>query len=724
MRKVVILILLTYIFSVGMRLFYIDKISNNPIFKDNGEYIINTNDGYFYAQGAKDIMTQKYKDKELRAKFDNSGYNDALSKITATIVKLTGLKLESVIFYLSAFLSSLIVIPIILLGYTLGMLEVGVVAALLSSIAWSYYNRTMLGYYDTDMLNIVFPAFLLWSLIASIVTKKGIYLLITALEIIAYRWWYPQSYSIEFSMTAMLMLYFATFIYFKKDYFINYKVKEIESSKIYYIALISFMLISISSITPLIKTILVVALFGLYYMKLDLIKKYIWYIAGVSVLLFLITGGLTPIVNKLHTYIFSSSVVESNEGLHLHFFNVFKTISEASSIPLDRVAKRISGDMLIFLLSFIGYILLLIRHRYFILALPLIALGVLAYSGGLRFTIYAIVPLAFGIAYLIDYIANYVKNNFKKWYLYYATLATLTLIILYPNIAHIFSYDRYIAPVFTEPEIKTLKVLKKEAKSKDYILSWWDYGYPLKFYSGLNTLTDGAVHGGDVNYPISYILTKPQEKAAKMARVTVEYHENRFKLPLNNPNKKRSDIEYMILDNGYKNPNSFLSNIENIKLPNKTRDIYLFLPDRMMRIVPVVEEFSNLDLTTGKSYQRSLFTTFRNYKLTTKGIIILPNRNYIDLRRGILSFSGQKVPINKFITTYYKNNKLQKVEKIYDISSNINIIFMRDSKRFIILDDKMLNSTYIQLFVLENYNSKYFEPVILTPLAKIYRLKI
>jgi undecaprenyl-diphosphooligosaccharide--protein glycosyltransferase len=31
---------------------------------------------------------------------------------------------------------------------------------------------------------------------------------------------------------------------------------------------------------------------------------------------------------------------------------------------------------------------------------------------------------------------------------------------------------------------------------------------------------------------------------------------------------------------------------------------------------------------------------------------------------------------------------------------------------------------YFQLFVLENYDKELFEPTILTPLAKIYKLKI
>ena len=37
---------------------------------------------------------------------------------------------------------------------------------------------------------------------------------------------------------------------------------------------------------------------------------------------------------------------------------------------------------------------------------------------------------------------------------------------------------------------------------------------------------------------------------------------------------------------------------------------------------------------------------------------------------------------------------------------------------------KTYNSLYVQLMVLENYDKKYFEPVMLTPDVKVYKLKI
>ncbi len=58
-----------------------------------------------------------------------------------------------------------------LIARVLNMEYAGFIGALLGGITWSYYNRTMVGYYDTDMLTIVLPTLTLWSIIFTI--KRG-----------------------------------------------------------------------------------------------------------------------------------------------------------------------------------------------------------------------------------------------------------------------------------------------------------------------------------------------------------------------------------------------------------------------------------------------------------------------------------------------------------------------------------------------------------------------
>ena len=49
---------------------------------------------------------------------------------------------------------------------------------------------------------------------------------------------------------------------------------------------------------------------------------------------------------------------------------------------------------------------------------------------------------------------------------------------------------------------------------------------------------------------------------------------------------------------------------------------------------------------------------------------------------------------------------------------------MKSYNQFIIVDNNTYNSLYFQLFVFENYDKNLFEAIILTPLAKVYKLKI
>ena len=83
---------------------------------------------------------------------------------------------------------------------------------------------------------------------------------------------------------------------------------------------------------------------------------------------------------------------------------------------------------------------------------------------------------------------------------------------------------------------------------------------------------------------------------------------------------------------------------------------------------------------------------------------------------------GQKY---KFAKAFYdKKGKLQKQIQTINLTSNLNVIFMTNYRQFLVVENRVYNSLYFQLFVLENYDKQFFEPTILTPLAKVYKLKI
>ena len=693
-KLTLIYIFISFAFSVAMRMIWVYQFDGYSPFMYNHQFMINTNDGYFFAEGARDILSGISQENDL------SPITSATSQLTAFFATISPFSFESIILYMPVFLSSLIVVPIILIAKNLKNLEMGLVAALLASIAWSYYNRTMVGYYDSDMLNIVLPMFLLWSIVWAINTNENKYLIITAFDILVYRWWYPQSYSLEFSFFGLILLY--TLVFDRKNLY-NYK-------------LLAIMMFAMINVDGYFRFILVLAIYFLF--NQDKFQKYIYYIFGISVVTFFISGGFTPIWGMLKAYIFTNSVSQSELGLKLHFFSVMQTVREAGHIPFETFANRISGHVVTFVLSIVGYIYLAYRHKVMLFALPMVGLGFLASVGGLRFTVYAVPILAFGIAFLIVELARIMPTKKLK----VLSIIAFSMMILYPNYKHI---DNYKVPtVMNNDEVQILSKFKSIANREDYVVSWWDYGYPIRYYGDVKTLVDGGKHSGAVNFPISFILTKPQEISAKLARLDVEYTEKMFKIT-DEKSQVDSTIEYMTTDYGFKNTNDFLISLDtDIKMPKKTTDIYFYLPFRMLEIYPTVSMFSNMDLMDGHEYQRSFFFISKNFR-ENNNIINLGRGISVDLSKGFVNLGNQKVKINRFVKTFYDEKmQLQKDVQSSGDKSGLNVVFMSNYNTFLVLDEANYNSLYIQLMVLEEYDKSLFEKVLSNPHAKVYKLKI
>lgn len=700
-KRTLIYIALAFAFSIALRMIWFYQFSGYEPFYYNSQFMINTNDGYYFAEGARDLLSGVHQENDL------SAIESAASQLTAFFAFILPFSFESIIFFMPAVLSSLIVIPIILIAKNIDNLEMGFIAALLASITHSYYNRTMIGYYDTDMLNIVLPMFLLWSIIWAIRTNEDKYLLITALDILVYRWWYPQSYSLEFAFFGLILFY--TLVWDRKNLY-NYK-------------LLAIMMFAMIGLDGYIRLLLVLAVFALYRQKK--FEKYVYALLGVAVVLFFASGGFTPIWDQLKGYVFKDAVSAANEGLKLHFYSVMQTVREAGHIPFETFASRISGHVVTFVLSVGGFIYLAYKHRVMLFALPLIGLGFLAYVGGLRFTIYAVPVLAFGTAFLITQSAQFMPTPRLK----FLAPLLLTILALVPNIIHIQNYK--VPTVFQADEVKILEKLHAEAKREDYVIAWWDYGYPIRYYSDVKTLIDGGKHSGDVNFPVSFILTNPQDVAAKMARLDVEYTEKTFVFAKENKELIKdknitlfSNIEQMTKEYGFSDTNDFLLSLQtDVKLPQKTRDIYFYLPMRMTDIYPTVEMFSNIDLMSGEMKKRSFFYVTKSFK--QEGISINLDQGIVfDLQSAMLTIGTQKVSVKRFVQTAYdKNKKLTKNIQMANPAGEVSVVFMSNYNTFLVLDEKAYNSLYIQLAVLEEYDKMLFEEVILTPQAKVYKLK-
>lgn len=684
------MIFVAVIFGMVCRLYWVFWASEYPVFFWNNELMISTNDGYAFAEGARDMLAGFHQENDL------SYYGYPLSTLTYWIVKFLGVKLETAMIYMSVFFSSLVAVPVVLIANEYKAKMAGFIAALLAVIANSYYNRTMAGYYDTDMLIIPLSVFVVWGLVRVLEKKDAKSLIIAPLSVLIYMWWYMSAFSLISILTGLFLLY--TLIFDRKN-------------PLFYLE-ISLLLLAISNLDITLKFIAVIVIYALCLFKKEVINlKIALGILAVIFVVFVVRGGLNPIIFQLKFYVFRDAPEVG--GMSFHFFNVNQTIQESSVVDFTLFCERISANVITFLISLAGVALFCYRHRSFAVSLGMLALGFLAFKSGLRFTIYAVPIMALGFGYLVEFVLANLKLKEAVLNLIRAFIAAL---VLAPALIHIYGYKA--EPVFVHKEVEILNKLKGIAGREDYVLAWWDYGYPIRYYSDVKTLIDGGKHLGRENFAVSFALGSDEMSSANMARLDVEYTERNFKERFN------GNLAQILKDRNL-SVDQFFSEIKeaNFSLPAKSREIYYYLPDRMLSIFPTILQFSKIDLKSGKNLNNGLFVTTRAISQSEKGIRLSGGFTLTSDVTSLI-YDGKVLPLRSFIETDYNEaGKLNVKEYKNNEMSNISVIYMRDYGRFIILDESILNSSYIQLFVLERYDPKVFEPVILDGAAKVYKLK-
>jgi dolichyl-diphosphooligosaccharide--protein glycosyltransferase/undecaprenyl-diphosphooligosaccharide--protein glycosyltransferase len=143
---------------------------------------------------------------------------------------------------------------------------------------------------------------------------------------------------------------------------------------------------------------------------------------------------------------------------------------------------------------------------------------------------------------------------------------------------------------------------------------------------------------------------------------------------------------------------------------------------RMLDIYSTVTLFGNIDLHTGKQKSQPMLYQTTYFK---------EHGNEIDLGRGVVfdkeqatvRLGNQVVPIKRFVLgAYDKEGWKTQIHQLHP-DGKLSLVYLKDYSRFLIMGEYLYNSTYVQLFILEQYDPELFEPVVTSPWAKVYRLK-
>ena len=649
-KNTIITILATFLGAVAMRLLFLIPMADQPSFFYMGNPIpIWTHDAGLYGNYANRLADGI--SLPFIAEYMPGFLLYGLSK-------LFGITHDSGLFWFSAFLPSLIVVPIVLIGKLHGKVWMGVLAGLLCSSVLGYYTRSHLGYYDTDILNLLFPTCMVYGMMLLIkgFDKTGLAILLGSSYLFGL--WYHSFEAITLGLLGGYMLYV---LVFERQKTLHYAA--------FCIAFVVFL--------PLGLGIKFALMIGLGVMAFLFWQKVPYYYAILAMALGAIGGLLVFDISALYAraldYISTSRYLDSPTGLK--FYNTLNIVSEAKGLSFEAWGEKMANHLYLAIAAGVGYLYLCFKERTFLLFLPLFALGIASMEIGARFSYYGVVPFAFGLAFLG------VGLGFKLDYKFYKPLlggASIVLVLFFGF--KVFEYSDKKTPVFNQSD---LEVINKLQEREPFILAWWDYGWPLWYYANASTIIDNGKHGED-SYFISYLLNSDDQSYVANAskRIAIQFPEAR--------REGYYALAHAIFNNA--NPDEALNMLgEPIgKIEKKT---YWFLHTGMLSRINNIKRYSNRDLKTGKRIERHI----AKYLIKTEAMSF-------DEKSGAYVAGNRRFPAK----SYYRTNDKYSLEFG---AKNRFFHVIETPTHFLICNDVIYDSFLVQMLLLENYDKRYFKPV-------------
>ncbi len=675
MKKVVIYIVVAYFFSLFFRFFLYFLALKNPDFIYSNHIIaLWTADAGLYGHYAK----------ELLAGGSISLKNDAfLGYLIYWIVKFSGLHIDTVLFLLPAFLASLIVVPIVLIGYELGIVRVGFWSALAASVGMNYYFRTHLGYTDTDILNFVLFFSILYSYVALARRRDILFAFIAALLSLFFLYWYHSAKPLVFGLWGFFVLYLMLFD--RKN------TPALLGALVVVVTFLPFAWWLVGGVA-----LLLTVLFWFLLQKFTVDARYL---LGLF-LLGAIAGGWYGYSHQVYKRALDylakrqSYVLEDKSHQKVELEATLKTVAEAKGITFAQLVTYGSGGVILFILGTVGLLLLTWRKKEARLLLIGYLIALASLKAGVRFTTFGVPVIVFGAIYLFYELSL----RFKRFAPFIFYIPTLFVVAYYINIMD--KYNHMLSPFFKKGEVAAIDRYL-HTKEKGYILTWWDYGWPLRYYTNKRTLIDNGKHHYD-NYIIAKTLfAYDQNFVANFDRFFVEQFDRIYPwavLPYVIKKMPLQEILQKALDN-------------KLPLPPKKNAIYYYFDDRILTRLPVIEKFSYMK---GEKKRGVVWVT-KLIHYDPKKALLQGQGVTIDLKRGVLMTKNAKDAIGAL----YVHNGEKIVDSLRFRRNNYAVIVY---KNYIIGAYRYINSFFFQAFFFNNLDRRLFKSVVYNKNAKIFQL--
>jgi hypothetical protein len=650
--------LAVFLLSVGLRIAEYRRWER-PELAVQGEQLLATNDAYFWVAGAE-------------------GSNSIAQPMPmAVLLRLASRILSAppaeLSFWGAAVLAALAVVPAALWCFELGAPYAAFLAPVLIGLAPAFYNRTRLGFYDSDWAALFFPLLTSWLLARWIRprlrgdeensprSKGG--LTLPALIILAIAFGRPWHPFIGLFTLAVLGL---------AGVLVVFKGRPEASGT----ALLTLLAIALPAGWGWIGAGAGLLL-AWWSGRRPVILQRPWVVRISAATLILLLAAIVGLqfqeylLEAARSYLgrFTGGGAADLNLLELAYPSVSGSVRETQDIGLVDILQGAGFHPLLGLLGTVGFLILCWKRLPALFLLPLLALGLAAVRMGIRFTMFAAPPVILGLLVPLEWVLRRtgVKRGWKSGNMAaFAGAAALIVILLAYK-----PYTRLPAdPVLTKEHAAALIELEQAAPPDGVVWTWWDYGYAAQHFTGLETFADGRRNSGEYLFTLGVALgSESTGRSADMIRFAAghdyvpwetwaSWSESEFEAWLGGLGSGSDRIPEMAVQ-------------------------YVVLPWEAISSLPWIQTYASWDFETGQGQRSRVLRVGRPESL--------------DLENGQLTYNSGQV-----LTAVSVDRLMTDAGAHYDYPANSggpHLLLNEENGEVMLLDERAYRSTFIQLLI-------------------------
>ena len=708
----------------------------NPEYRLGSEWLLATHDAYHWVAAAE-------------------GFGLGVGHPMAEMLRLMAQTLHTypaaVAFWFPAVLASLVAVIVFAWVWALGSMEAGVAAGLITSLAPGFLARTLLGYYDTDLVTLFFPLLMTlapacWAMRYMLLPRMILRRLALGSGLkAAQRLWGERGADEAHLERLGNPLRWQWVLLLGASGVISWWTQEWHSVFPYLIrynvVLLALMalimaprgrrgILLLGGLAYALPTLGGPAGFGFSLILLlagskagrglrhllcrPLVLVLLW--LGAAVLL--VQGEiLTTLINHANAYLKHSGDVRSTgEGMSLVYPSVAQSIIEVQDLSFAALFPYFHPWMEAAVVGLAGFVLVLFRRPGALFLLPLAALGLLSTKLGGRMVMFGAPVVAVGLTLPLYWLLQRLLRADLRGAVAGAATSCILLALLVAPFADMIQAISQ-GPIINRRHAEALTRARTMTPEDAKLWLWWDWGYAAHHFARRSTIADGAQHAGPSLYLPAAVFATDN---ARFARQLIRYTAKMGNEPGNVFEGLDGRAAQALMDK--------LRSSETPLVEAKGR-LFVVVSFEMLRLGFWISNFGNWNFVTrqGEGGALSIVPQALAYRLDTGEVRLEGSTNTI-YASSISVFEETGVTRRNYVQEWFDAHPKATPEEQKEFLSgrrNVNFLFNRVTDEKLAVDQGLYNSLMVQLLVGDPQDprfSPYFKLVYDNVFARIYEV--